>query len=55
LLDIAWVTGSILLLASGLVPLSTARKWSIAILADIVALFALLQFIGLRRVLSRKA
>ena len=49
LLDIAWVTGSLILLASGLVPLTTVGKWGIAIIADLVALFALVQFLGLRR------
>ena len=49
LLDIAWVTGSILLLVSGLVPLTTVGKWGVAIIADLVAMFALVQYLGLRR------
>jgi hypothetical protein len=50
LLDIAWVIGSILLLVSELVPLTTVGKWGVAIIADIVALFAVVQYLGLRRV-----
>jgi hypothetical protein len=47
--DIAWVAGSILLLLLGWPPFTTAGKWLVAILADIVAVFAVVQFIGLRR------
>lgn len=47
--DLLWVVGSILLLifAGGL--FSTSGKWAIAIVGDIVALFAILQWVGLRR------
>lgn len=49
ILDLAWVLGSILLLVSELIPLTSEGKWAIAIIADIVAVFAILQIIGLRR------
>ena len=48
-LDILWVIGSAVLIFTALVPLTAAGKWLIAIQADIVALFAIVQFIGLRR------
>ena len=49
LLDLFWVLGSALLLIGGWLPLSTTGKWLVAITADIVAVFAVLQTIGLRR------
>ncbi len=52
LLDIAWVFGSLLLLLTALVAFSPAGKWIVAILADVVALFAIAQYIGLRRELG---
>ncbi len=48
-LDVAWVVGSIVLIFSNLLPLTTSGKWGIAIVADIVACFAIAQYIGLRR------
>lgn len=48
-LDCAWVLVSIALLLTGLLPLTTGGKWAIGVVADIVALFALLEFLGLRR------
>jgi hypothetical protein len=53
-LDLAWVLGSLVLLLTDLLPLTTAGKWIIAILADIVLVFAIVQFIGIRR-LARKS
>lgn len=47
--DLAWVVGSAVLLFANLVPFTTAGKWAIAIIADVVLVFALLQYIGLRR------
>jgi len=49
LLDVAWVAGSIVLLLTGWVPFTTGGKWAVAIIADIVAVFAALQYFGLRR------
>ena len=48
-LDVAWVVGSIMLIFVNMVPLTTAGKWAIAIVADIVSLFAIAQYIGIRR------
>jgi hypothetical protein len=47
--DLAWVLGSVILIFANLVPLTTAGKWTIAIVADVVLVFAILQYIGLRR------
>ena len=49
LADAAWVAGSLALLLSGIAPLTVMGKWLIAILADIVGIFAVLQYIGLQR------
>jgi hypothetical protein len=48
-LDVLWVIGSLILIFSDLVPLTSAGKWAVAITADIVFVFALLQYVGLRR------
>ena len=48
-LDILWVAGSLILIFSDLMPLTPSGKWAVAITGDIVALFALLQYLGLRR------
>ncbi|MEM7112055.1 MAG: hypothetical protein AAF614_06455 [Chloroflexota bacterium] len=48
-LDVLWVAGSIILLLSNALPLTVAGKWAIGLVADMVALFAILQYIGLRR------
>lgn len=48
-LDILWVAASYLLIFSGFVPLTTAGKWLIGLLAEVVFIFAVLEFIGLRR------
>ena len=48
-LDVLWVIGSLILIFTSLVPLTTGGKWVIAITADIVAIFAILQYFGLRR------
>ncbi len=52
ILDVVWVVDSIAILLVGWPPLTTAGKWIVAIIADIVAVFAIVQYIGLRR-LSR--
>ncbi|MGH7455699.1 MAG: hypothetical protein ACRENG_30365, partial [bacterium] len=46
-LDAAWVIGSAILIFAG--TLSTTGNWLVAIVADIVLLFAVLQFFGIRR------
>ncbi len=47
-LDILWVIGSAILVFTDWVPLTVAGKWTVVVLADIVAGFALIQYIGLR-------
>ena len=51
--DVLWVVGSAVILLTDLVPLTTGGKWGVAIVADIVALFAIWQFYGVRQ--QRKA
>lgn len=48
-LDVAWVIASAIILLTGWLPLTTAGMWTIITVADIVAVFAVLEFIGLRR------
>jgi hypothetical protein len=48
ILDIAWVIGSYPLLF--VVPFSTNGKWIVGIVAEVVMLFALLQWLGIRRI-----
>jgi hypothetical protein len=49
ILDIAWVAGSALILFTPWISLTVSGWWDIAIVADIVAVFAALQYYGLRR------
>jgi hypothetical protein len=49
IINIAWVVGSGFILLTDVVPLTLAGKWAIAIVADLVAIFAGLQFYGLRQ------
>ena len=46
--DLAWVLGSAVLLFLPAPALSTAGKWTIAVVADIVLVFAIWQFFALR-------
>jgi len=55
LLDVIWVIDSIVLLLSGRLPVTTTGIWIIAILALIVAGFAEVQYLGLRRMRRDKA
>lgn len=52
ILDVLWVAGSIALVFGGLLPLTKAGIWIVIVLAEIVAVFALVQFIGIRRLAS---
>ena len=45
--DLAWVAGSGVVIALGI--LTTSGNWAVALIADIVLLFAIFQFVGLRR------
>ena len=49
LMDIAWVVGSALLLFTGWVSFTIAGWWAVLLVADVVALFAILEFVGIRR------
>jgi hypothetical protein len=51
--DLVWVVGSAALLLGGWLPMTTSGKWFIAIIADIVLLFAVVQFFGLRKLASK--
>jgi len=48
LMDFAWVIASYPLIF--MAPFSTAGKWLVGFVADIVLLFALLQWMGIRRI-----
>ncbi|MCP4359628.1 MAG: hypothetical protein GY796_16600 [Chloroflexi bacterium] len=48
-LDLVWVVGSFLILFFGWLPLTTAGKWAVGLTAEAVAVFAILEFIGLRQ------
>lgn len=47
-LDVGWVAGSAVILISG--SLSPAGNWVVALVAEVVLLFAIFQFLGIRRV-----
>jgi hypothetical protein len=48
LMDLAWVVTSYVLIF--LVPFSPKGKWVVGIVAELVLLFAVLQFVGIRRI-----
>jgi uncharacterized membrane protein HdeD (DUF308 family) len=48
LLDLAWVIGSYPLLF--VVPFNTSGKWTVGIVAEVVLLFAFVQWLGIRRI-----
>lgn len=45
-----WVLGSIVLLVTGWIPFSAEGKWAVAVVAMIVDAFAMVQFVGWRRI-----
>ena len=47
--DILWVVGSAVLLLTGWVPFSVGGKWIVGLAAVVVAVFAELEYIGLKR------
>ncbi len=49
-IDVAWVVGSALLLFTGWVPLTGVGWWAVLVVADAVALLAILEYVGIRRV-----
>lgn len=48
-LDVSWVIASAALLLTDLVPLTTTGKWVVGFSAEIVATFAVLEYVGLRK------
>lgn len=46
-MDLAWVASSCILIF--LVPFSTQGKWVVGLVAELVLMFAVLQFVGIRR------
>lgn len=50
--DIGWIVGTVVILLLDPWSLTTGGWWLLAILADIVAIFAIGQYIGLRRYTS---
>jgi hypothetical protein len=47
-MDVAWVLASYVLIF--VLPFSTEGKWVIGVVAELVLLFAILQFMGIRRI-----
>jgi hypothetical protein len=47
IMDAAWVAGSYVLIL--VVPFTTAGKWTVALVAELVLAFAVLQWLGIRR------
>lgn len=48
-LDVLWVIGSAQILLAGPPEVTLGGKWAVGMVADVVGIFAILQFIGLRR------
>ncbi len=48
--DLAWVVASYAVLMLGILDSTTAGVWTIGILAEIAGVFAVVQYIGLRRI-----
>ena len=48
--DLLWVVGSVGLIFTSLVALTTGGKWALAIVADIVLAFAIVQYVGVQKV-----
>jgi len=44
-----WIIGSFIILVADLFALTTGGRWAVMIVADVVVLFTIAQFIGLRR------
>jgi len=47
--DVAWVLGSAVILLTDAFSLSTTGKWIVLMVADVVLLFAIVQYLGLRK------
>jgi hypothetical protein len=51
--DTIWVVGSYLILLTDWLSLTSAGWWAVAIVADVVTIFAVVQFYGLRQISKR--
>jgi hypothetical protein len=51
--DTTWVVGSYIILLTDWFPLTSAGWWTVAIVADLVAIFVVVQFYGLRQISQR--
>ncbi len=49
ILDVAWVVGSVVLLLADPLGFTVAGKWFVGLMAEAVALFAVVQWLGVRR------
>lgn len=52
-LDVLWVAASAIVLITNAFSLTTEGRWAILIIADLVGVLAVLEFIGLRRMRQR--
>jgi hypothetical protein len=52
--NLLWVIGSVILLSTGWLPFSTSGKWTVAIVADVAGMLAILQYVGWRRITKGK-
>ena len=48
-LDLLWVAGSAAILLGGWLPLTSGGKWAVGIVAELVFLFTVFQYLGIRR------
>lgn len=48
-MDVAWVMGSTIILFTNWASLTNAGWWAVTVVADIVTIFAVVQYVGLRR------
>jgi hypothetical protein len=48
-MDVAWVVISAVILLTGALSLTPAGSWAVLIVADMVAVFAIWEFVGIRR------
>jgi hypothetical protein len=51
-MDAVWVIGSYMLML--VIPFSTGGKWVVALVAELVLAFAIMQWLGIRRIRSRE-
>lgn len=50
--NLAWVLASAVLIFANLLPFPTTGKWAFAVLADVVLVLAIFQYLGLRRLVK---